>query len=203
VGETGQEIEVKFYTPDLVSIESRLQAAGYSLGEPRVHEFNLRFDTPDRALTGAQRILRLRKDRQVHLTYKGPGIDEEGVRKRHELEVTVSSFETCRAVLEALGYEVSFIYEKYRTTYQLQEILVALDETPFGNFVEVEGPSSEKIREAARQLGLDWDERILHSYIFLFNRVQKTLQMRNRDLTFENFKDQEVSAKMLGVSPAV
>jgi adenylate cyclase, class 2 len=202
VGGTGQEIEVKFYVHNLEPLISRLQDIGCKLVEPRVHEVNLRFDTPDRALTSARRVLRLRKDRQIHLTYKGPGIDEDGVRRRQEVEITVSSFETAKAFLEALGYEVSFIYEKHRTTFSLDDIIISLDETPFGKFIEIEGPSPDSIRQSALNLSLDWEARILHSYIYLFDQVCRVLGLKFRDLTIENFKNLNVSGEDLGVKPA-
>jgi adenylate cyclase, class 2 len=202
VGGTNQEIEVKFYVRQLETFRGRLEDSGGSLVEPRVHEINLRFDTPDRALTKALRVLRLRQDRQAHLTFKGPGVDEEGVRKRQELEVVVSSFDTSQALLQALGYEVSFIYEKHRTTYQYQELVIVLDELPYGKFIEIEGPSGEKIREFALHLGLEWQARILHSYLHMFEVLSKGLNLNFRDLTFENFQNLQVSAEALGVSPA-
>jgi adenylate cyclase, class 2 len=200
VGGSGQEIEVKFYVNQLEPLADRLEEAGYRLAEARVHEVNLRFDTPERELTDARKVLRLRKDRRIHLTFKGPGVDEEGVRRRQELEMTVSSFDTARSFLEALGYEISFIYEKHRTTYALEDIVIALDETPMGKFLEIEGPTAEKIQQAARQLSLNWEVRILHSYIHLFERVSQVLGLKFRDLTFDNFKDIEAS-EALGVVP--
>jgi adenylate cyclase, class 2 len=202
VGGTGQEIEVKFYVLQLEPIRRRLDDAGCLLKAPRVHEINLRFDNPDRTLTQARRVLRLRKDRQAHLAYKGRGVDEEGVRKRQELEVEVSSFDTAQALLEALGYEISFIYEKYRTTYLLGDLVIVLDEMPYGQFVEIEGPSADKIQQLALRLGLDWQARILHSYSYLFEKLSSELNLKFRDLTFDNFRELRVSADALGVSPA-
>jgi len=194
-----QELEVKFYLSDLSALRARLEAAGAQLFKPRVHEINLRFDTPSGDLARGYRVLRLRQDSEVRLTYKGPGELVDGVRSRQELEFTVSDFETARHFLEALGYEVSVMYEKYRATYTLEGVLVTLDEMPYGNFAEIEGPDGASIRKTAEALGLDWERRILDSYIMLFDRLRERLDLPFRDLSFTNFKELTVTGEMLGL----
>jgi len=194
-----QELEVKFYLTDLSTLRSHLEAAGAQLVQPRVHEINLRFDTPSAALSRGYRVLRLRQDNEARLTYKGPGELVDGVRSRQELEFTVSDFGTARHFLEALGYVVSVMYEKYRTTYQLDAVLVTLDEMPYGFFAEIEGPDGVSIRKAAEVLGLEWERRILDSYIMLFDRLRERLGFAFRDLSFENFKSLTVTDEMLGL----
>jgi len=194
-----QELEVKFYLSDLPALRARLEAAGAQLFKPRVHEINLRFDTPSGDLARGYRVLRLRQDSEARLTYKGPGELVDGVRSRQELEFTVSDFETARHFLEALGYEVSVMYEKYRATYTLEGVLVTLDEMPYGNFAEIEGPDGASIRKTAEALGLDWERRILDSYIMLFDRLRERLGLPFRDLSFTNFKELTVTGEMLGI----
>jgi adenylate cyclase class 2 len=121
----------------------------------------------------------------------------DGVRSRQELEFTVSDFETSRHFLEALGYEVSVMYEKYRATYTLDGVLVTLDEMPYGNFAEIEGPDGASIRKTAEVLGLDWERRILDSYIMLFDRLRERFGLAFRDLSFANFKSLTVTEDML------
>jgi adenylate cyclase class 2 len=197
---SGQELEVKFYQPNLSALEERLVAIGAVLIQPRIHEVNLRFDTPLGELSRTFRVLRLRQDTEARVTYKGPGEEQDGVRRRQELEFAVSDFTAARAVFEALGYQVILMYEKYRTTYSLDdEVLVALDEMPYGNFVEIEGPDGESIHAAAVKLGLDWEVRILESYVFLFERLRQARGWGFRDLSFANFASRTVSPEDLGV----
>ena len=59
-------------------------------------------------------MLRLRRDSSVRLTYKGPGKTIDGVHLRKEIEFAASDFDAAQAFLEALGYQVQMIYEKYR-----------------------------------------------------------------------------------------
>jgi len=164
-----------------------------------VHEINLRFDTPDRSLTSAGKVLRLRQDTRARVTYKGLGTLEGGAHLRQELEFTVSDFDTAKALFEALGYQVYTIYEKYRTTYQLGNVEVVVDELPTGDFLEIEGPDSDSIHHAAQQLGLNWEAGIMDSYTALFERLKVRLGLSFRDLSFDNFKDMEITPELLGV----
>ena len=109
---SGQELEVKFYLNHPARLQSRLEELGAQLVHPRVHETNLRFDTPALDLLHSGRLLRLRQDTEAHITYKGPGRVEGGARLRQELEFVASDFDMARAVIEALGYEVMMMYEK-------------------------------------------------------------------------------------------
>jgi adenylate cyclase class 2 len=196
---TDQELEVKFYISKRKELEERLIALGGQLKEPRVHEVNLRFDTSDMSLMNTGRLLRLRNDSRARLTYKGLGRIEGGARLRQELEFTVSNFDTARALFEALGYEVYMMYEKFRTTYKLENLEVVVDEMPYGDFLEIEGPDGESIQAAAQRLEINWNARILDSYTVLFEYTRAQLGFDFRDLSFENFKGLTVTTEALGV----
>lgn len=197
-----QEIEIKLYLSDLPVFHHRLEALGAVLIEARLHEINLRYDTPGGDLSRTAQVLRLRQDNLAHLTYKGKGDTRGEVYVRREIEFTVGDFQSARAFLEALGYVVSLMYEKFRTTYDLDGVHVTLDEMPFGNFSELEGPDADSIRRVADKLGVDWQARIADSYTSLFARLKSSLGLTFQDLSFENFKGIAVSPQDLGVHPA-
>ena len=44
-----------------------------------------------------------------------------------------------RAILSGLGYVAIYRYQKYRATYVLSGVEVAIDEIPIGTFVELDG----------------------------------------------------------------
>ena len=199
---SGQEIEVKFYLKDPEALVGRLEALGAVCEQTRIYEANLRFDTPDRELSRSLRALRLRMDSAARMTYKGPPLSDGGARLRQELEFTVSDFNTARALLEALGYQVIVMYEKYRTTYHLGQLIITLDEMPFGHFTEIEAPSGEQVHAAAVHLGLDWERRILDSYLVLFEQLKTRLGLSFNDLSFENFKELGITAADLNAVPA-
>jgi adenylate cyclase class 2 len=191
------EIEVKFYLRQLEDIRKRLIAYGALLKTDRLLERNLRFDTHDRELAGKKHVLRLRQDNRATLTFKRPCGQ---VETRDEFEVEIDDFEGGRKILEALGYTVTTLYEKYRETYQIDFIQVMLDELPFGCFVEIEGPSIESIRQMSDQLELPWERRVQASYLELFNRIRHPLKLDFEEITFENFKGlAPVDPTLLGV----
>lgn len=194
----GQETEVKFYVNDLERVEGRLRALGAQLIQPRVHETNLRFDLPDGSLRAAGQVLRLRMDTQARLTYKGPSERLDGVLSRAEYETEVGDFETVQRILQALGYIVSATYEKFRTTYEWEGIHVMLDELPYGDFVEIEAASVERLQAASKTLGLDFEAAIPASYLALFENLCQKRGLDASHLTFEAVQKDEISPQDLG-----
>lgn len=197
-----QELEVKFYVSELNELQKRLESIGAQVVQPRTHEVNLRFDTPDRDLTRTYQVLRLRHDTAIRLTYKGPSQVKGGVRARKEIEFVVSDFKAAQDLLEVLGYQVSMMYEKFRTEYILDGVYITLDEMPYGDFTEIEGPDPQSIQAINQRLGLDWDKRILESYNLLFERLRSILGFEFRDLSFANFKGLEINFSTIDIVPA-
>lgn len=190
------EIEVKFLVPDLTAVRQRLLAAGGRIARPRVHERNLRLDTPDNALLQQDALLRLRQDTAVTLTFKGRSQEaEQGseAKVREELEVTVSDFETAVAIFERLNLQPQQVYEKYREAFMLGDVEVVLDELPYGSFVELEGAEAD-IKAAAARLDLDWSQRVVDNYLALMAALQAHHDLPFADLTFANFANLDVSA---------
>ena len=197
-----QETEAKFYVVRLDRMIARLDEFHARLVQPRVLETNLRFDLPDGSLTSTGRVLRLRLDTQARLTYKGAGQNKSGVLDRQEIEFIVEDDQKARQFLEALGYQESMYYEKYRTTYELDDALIMLDEMPYGSFLEIEGETVEQIRDISAKLHLNWDAAIPSSYTALFESLRRRMGLSFRDLSFENFGDQRVTPADLDVQPA-
>ncbi len=195
------ETEAKFYIQHPDALRQRIESLGATLAEPRVLETNLRFDTPDHDLHQLGYVLRLRQDTRARMTFKDAEQTQGGAFNRRELEFTVSDFDTAKELLHALGYEVSFTYEKYRTTYKLDGAEIMLDEMPYGDFVEIEGPE-DAIRSVAEKLRLNWASAIQDSYSLLFEKLRAHQGWRMRDLSFANFKQLPVTPELLGVTPA-
>ncbi len=198
----GQEIEVKFFVHSLPKIEGRLQDSGVRLIQPRTLEINRRFDHPDGRLRASGQVLRLRQDRLARLTFKGRGTSQEGVLSRTELEVTVSDAEAVRQMLEALGFVQSAIYEKYRRVYELGGCEIMLDELPYGDFVEIEGPDTISIRAMTHRLGLKIEHAVEQSYLGIFERYCIGRRLDPTLLTFEALKGNHPTPKELGVEGA-
>lgn len=197
-----KELEVKFYMRDLGAVEKRVAALGGTLVQPRTHEYNLRFDTAGGDLAQASSMLRLRRDTNSHLTYKGPSSTLGGVLARQEIEFEVSNFSSAQKFIEALGFASKYVYEKQRTTYDLDGLKVTLDELPYGDFIEIEGPDAGAIRAAADSLELDWEQRLPETYLSIFRRMKELSNFPFNDLTFENFGGIEVDMQRIGIHPA-
>ncbi|MBN2677893.1 MAG: class IV adenylate cyclase [Anaerolineaceae bacterium] len=195
------ELEVKFYLNNPKRFTNHLLASGAVVKTPRCHEYDLRFDDGKNSLQKTGKVLRLRQDWQITLTYKGPGEILADVSLRREIEVGVTSHENMLLLLESLGFHPVFSYEKYRTTYIFEECEIVLDEMPFGWFCEIEGPSPQSIRSAAEQLGLDWETRIVDSYAMLFRRCKENKELAVKDLLFANFTKLCIRPLDLGVLP--
>ena len=183
-------------------VERRLQELGAHLIQPRTYEINLRFDLPDGSLRQAGKVLRLRQDEHVRLTYKGPSQRSDGILSRIELETILEDFETGRKILEALGFILVATYEKYRRTYEFGESHIMLDELPYGDFVEIEGSEIAFLKEASEKLGLEFSAAIPVSYLALFDELSRKLNLEPSQLTFAALNGAEITQEELGIFSA-
>lgn len=197
-----QEREIKFYIADLALIEERLRLTGAVLTRPRTLERNLRLDIGDHRLAREGRLLRIREDDRVSVTYKANARVENGVIARTEIEFEADDARMVQKLFEALGYRVVVTYEKYRAVYRLGDVTVVLDQLPFGDFIEIEAPSNTMIDGVAQILVLKWSRGMAINYLGLFEVLKTRVAIDFKDLTFENFAGLEISAEDLGVQPA-
>jgi adenylate cyclase class 2 len=193
-GNNNLEVEVKFLVPDLAAIRETILAVGALLDKPRVYEHNISYDNAWGGLLRKAQLLRLRQDQVARLTFKG--LPREAVQSeakvREELEIEVSDFATAAVILERIGFEQRQTYEKYRETFIFGGVEIVLDELPFGNFVELEGPE-EDIRKTADLLQLDWNDRILDNYLALMSRIKAHHDLPFDNLTFDNFAGLDIA----------
>jgi len=191
------ETEVKFRVDDLPDLTHRLQAAGFTLQTPRNFESNVLYDTPDRRMRARTEILRIRRYAgRWTVTHKrlpdvGPGEDTH--KHRIETETEVSDGNALAEVFVSLGLVPAFRYEKWRTEWRLGEGHCVVDETPIGNYAELEG-SAEWIDRAAARLAVDPSAYITLSYGRLFDLWREEHASSAQDLTFAAIA-QTVSAR--------
>jgi adenylate cyclase, class 2 len=183
-GRIREEIEVKIPVASLAAVREKLRAGGASLRTAAHDESNVLFDDADRRLSGSGRTIRLRRATgRVVLTYKGAARFQGGAKMREERETEVSSDEETRAILAGLGLEPRFRYDKRREEWDSEGAVVALDETPIGLFVEVEGDPAT-IRRVVTLLGLDASESVPYSYAELYARRRKEDPSLPPDMVF-------------------
>ena len=116
------------------------------------------------------------------ITHKAKG--KAGPHKvRVELETRVSNGEQMDAILRALGFAPTFRYEKYRAEWNDGAGHVVLDETPIGNFGEIEGPARWIDRTAAA-LGIGKSDYITQTYAELFFAWKRSRRSPATEMTF-------------------
>ena len=168
-----QEREVKIAIQDAATARAEILAHGFKECTPRHLEVNDVFDTPDQSIRRRGELLRLRQagDRHI-LTYKGKSETSANHKVREELEVNLSDGKMTALILGRLGFAPLFRYEKYRTEFNRpgDEGIVVLDETPIGNFLELEG-SEAWIDCTAVLLGYAKEHFITSSYGKLYREM--------------------------------
>jgi len=163
----------------------------------------LRIRTVTPEIVGKAR--KTKTNRRVVLTFKRPvthleppGQSEASHRVhkvREEIEVEVADAGTLKEIFEGLGMSGWFRYEKYRTTYRLpaskswaRGLLIELDETPIGTFVELEGPAAA-IDRAAGELGYSKHDYVLKNYLVLYMEECRRKGEQPRHMLFTGHAD--------------
>ena len=178
-----KEVEIKFWIKDLKALERKLRASGFRRVTPRTHEQNTLYDLRGEILRKRGELLRLRKyGKSWVLTHKAKGI--KGRHKaRVETEVQVADGEAMAAILDALGFRPSFVYEKFRAEWSDGKGQIVLDETPLGNIAEIEGVP-RWIDATARKLGVPSSAYLTSTYADLFFNWKRKTKSTADAMTF-------------------
>jgi adenylate cyclase class 2 len=149
---------------------------------------NTLFDLPGRSLRAKGDLLRLRKYGDTWLlTHKAKAKNDSGPHKiRVETETRIEDGPKMEAILAALQFQPCFRYEKFRAEWQADRGHVVIDETPIGNFAEIEGPS-DWIDSIARDLGVSPADYITETYAALFFAWKRQTQSSAEEMTFQAF----------------
>jgi adenylate cyclase class 2 len=181
------ETEIKFRVDDAAALNARLEAAGFTVVTPREFESNVLYDTPDRAMRARTEILRIRnyagRWTVTHKRIPDSGVGEDRHKHRVETETEVADGAALAEIFLALGLVVAFRYEKWRSEWTDGEGHCVVDETPIGNYAELEG-SAEWIDHAAARLRVDPAEYMTLSYGRLFDLWREQHHSAAQDLTF-------------------
>lgn len=214
------EREIKLRIEDLGELRRALTKLRAFVVTPRVHELNVLFDTPEFDLAKVEHLLRIRTETagtrrggtsraltRALVTFKRPvsaaaSTGKGGRHKvREEIELEVSDEKAISRIFEALGMHVWFRYEKFRTTFRLpgsrgwaKGLLIELDETPIGTFLELEG-SAGAIDRAAGALAFDTSDYILANYMVLYREYCLSRGEEPHDMLFANKNRRAPSGK--------
>jgi adenylate cyclase class 2 len=179
------EREIKLRFESVSAARRAVDSIGAQPHTPRRLQEDRLFDTEDGILRQRRSLLRLRHDgARSLLTFKGP--PQPGPMKlREEIETEVADGARLRLMIERLGYRAWFRYQKHREEYVLDRLIVAIDETPIGTFVELEGDESA-IAAASAALGRGPGDYLLDSYYSLFQKYREVLGFTGPDMVFDD-----------------
>lgn len=181
---TTLEREVKLRFDSVEEARQAIQATGATPLRCRRLQEDALLDDRAETLRTRRCVLRVRMESgRSFLTFKGP-VQTGPMKLREEIETVVGDGETLLKCFEALGYGVWFRYQKYREEYALNDVVVAIDETPIGVFVEVEG-GEQGILDMAAALGRTPDDFVLDSYRSLFMAHRRAHGRPATDMLFD------------------
>ena len=177
-----REVKLRFDSPEVA--RNAIRAAGATPLRCRRLQEDCLLDTDDETLRRRRCILRVRIDGgKSLLTFKGP-VQPSHMKLREEHETVVGDGTVLLRVLEELGLHIWFRYEKYREEYAAEDVTIALDETPIGTFVEIEG-SERGILTMTEALGRTPADFVLDSYRGLFVKHRDEHHMAGSDMVFQ------------------
>ena len=182
------EVKLRIHGQSLRRIRSELMKLGCEKTVARNLERNWTWDFPTHTLRQKGQLLRVRQVAgRCLFTFKGPARQSTLFKIREERETEVQDPVTLGVILERLGLEVVSCYEKFRTSYALRmpslrsSVHLAIDETPIGNYLEIEGRETD-IQKVAAKLGFERERFINESYLALFEK--SSLRRTQRNMTF-------------------
>jgi adenylate cyclase class 2 len=187
-----RENEIKLAVPSAAAARRLLRRAGFRVLQPRVFESNIVFDTPVRDMLHSGRLLRIREvNGSGLLTYKGSAIPGRRHKCREEIETPVDDPQAARRILERLGFQPAFRYEKYRTEFTRagRSGVAVIDEIPIGVYIELEGPP-RWIDRTARELGFSPSDYITSSYGRLYREFCNAQGRKPGDMVYKTSTSQ-------------
>lgn len=159
------ELETKFLEVDVQGLERTLE----SFGAPVVFDGSVSttlydWPSPFSFFRRTGRVLRLRqKGASYFITFKGKKRLVNGLQEclEYDPQISYMVYRGLQLFFTLVGME-SFHILKRRKSYALDNVLVEFDtheDARILPYLEIEGPSAEKIQHAASKLGLKWEER--------------------------------------------
>jgi adenylate cyclase class 2 len=178
------EIEVKYKLNNIKALFARLiENKAKNIGTE--FQRTIRFDTEDKILEQSGRFLRIRSGAYNTMTLKIKNKEtlDKNFNIREEMETTIGDIETIRLIILTLGFQKEYIMEKYRMNWNFIGTKIAVDEMPFGFFIEIEG-EKEAITKVSKLLALDKVDRYVGTYWDLFADYQKKHGIKGDNIQF-------------------
>lgn len=177
-----REVKLRFDNPD--QARDAVLAAGATPLKCRRLQEDCLLDTEDEMLRRRRCVLRIRTESGKSLmTFKGP-VQPSSMSIREEHETVVGDGEVLLRVFEELGLHVWFRYQKYREEYSAEDVTIAIDETPIGTFVEIEG-GEHGILAMTEAIGRTEADFVLDSYRGLFVKLRDEHGFAGSNMVFD------------------
>jgi adenylate cyclase class 2 len=176
------EIEAKFLRINPEAIRSRLKEIGAICKQPMKDMHRVIFRS--NAMDGKHAYLRVRDEGyRVAMTYKQ--FDEMSLTGAKEIEFAVSDYESAVALLKAIGLESRSVQETRREIWHLGDVEVVIDEWPWiDQFIEIEAPTEDGVKETAERLGLDWNDAAFGDVMTAYRAEYPHLGDSPRDMVY-------------------
>ena len=188
-----REIKLRFESADAARQRILAPGVGATMLRGRRLQEDCLLDTHDDRLYHRRCVLRLRSEGgKSLLTFKGP-VQPGAMKVREEHETVVCDGDALLTILTELGLHVWFRYEKYREEFAAEDVIIAIDETPVGTYVEIEG-GEEHIHRIAAALGKTPDDYITDSYRTLFVAYCREHGLPATDMLFDLVSEAEAGA---------
>ena len=181
-----RETEVKLRIAGVERTRAALRRFGWRVSRKRHHERNAVYDRRGNVWLTTGRLLRVREaGKRCRLTVKLPIEHQEDYKILEEFEITADDPVQLARILEALDFEPAWQYEKFRTEFRKprERGNILLDETPIGDYLELEG-APQWIDRTAQRLGFSKEDYVVDTYRSLFVDYINAKDRKPRDMLF-------------------
>lgn len=180
-----KEIEVKFKIENIDDIIEKIKKVG-GWGGDEIFQKTIRLDTPNDDLEKKGIFLRVRKEVADTMTVKIKNKHNDNFFEREEYEIKIEDADKAALMLKAVGFLKERILEKYRREFSFEksDTHVVVDRLPFGNYIEIEGSTTE-IEKMIESLSLDSKKRIINTYWDLWRDFSEKNGRDKENITFD------------------
>ncbi len=169
------EFEAKFYPVDKEEYRRKLEKIGAKLDIPERKMIRVVADGRLNPILERNGYIRVRDEGNlIRLSLKKTANESGKLSDQKEIDVEVSNFEKTIKIMEATGVKFNRRQETLREEWSYRGAQITIDSWPgLDTFSEIEAKSEEKVHEIARELGFDWNKKIITAAAEVYAMVYK------------------------------
>jgi adenylate cyclase class 2 len=163
------EIEATFLSVNKEFMRTKLNKEGFILEIPEYIMLRKTFDFSDSS-SGHRKWGRVRQESdKITMTVKE--MRGSGIKDTYEREIVVNNFNEACAFFVACGVKPTAFQENLREVWKKDDIEITLDTWPgLNTFIEIEGPSEEKVHKIAKNLGFNFEKAVFGSIDLIYEK---------------------------------